>query len=91
MNGVGVVGTGWIGIGNGDRLIVFDGVGEGELNGGARDGNSGDGVSCAIGCDGECGGGCSCGGEGLVVGENNFGAVAVGGSGGEGGSGAVEP
>ena len=89
MNGIGVVCSRWIGIGNGDCLIVFDGVGEGELNGGAGDGDSGNGVSCATGCDGECGGGCSCGGERLVVGEDNFGAVAVGGSGGEGIGGAV--
>ena len=35
MNGVGVVCSGWIAVGNGDRLIVCDGVGECELNGGA--------------------------------------------------------
>ena len=45
MNGVVVVGAGWIGVGNGDRLIVFDGVGECEFNGGARDRNRGDGIS----------------------------------------------
>ena len=46
MNGVGVVCSRWIGVSNGDRLIVFDGGGEGELNGGAGDGgNSGDRVS----------------------------------------------
>ena len=49
MNGVVVVGAGWIGVGNGDRLIVFDGVGECEFNGGTGDGNRGDGISVAIG------------------------------------------
>ena len=46
-----VVGAGWIGVGTGDRLIVFDGVGECEFNCGAGDGNRGDGISGAIGCD----------------------------------------
>ena len=44
MNGIGVVGAGWIGVGNGDGLIVFNGVGERELNGGIRDSNGGDGI-----------------------------------------------
>ena len=91
MNGIGVVAGCWIGVSNGDRLPTRDSPRNGELNGGAGDGYSGNGVSCAIGCDGECGGGCRCGGEGLVVGEDNFCAVAVGGSGGEGWCGAVEP
>ena len=28
LDGIGVVAIGWIGVGNGDRLKVFDGVGE---------------------------------------------------------------
>ena len=44
MNGVGVVGVGGICISNSDRLIVFDGVGECEFNGGADDGDGGDDV-----------------------------------------------
>ena len=79
MNGVGVVAGCWIGVGNGDRLVVFDGVGEGELNGGTGDGNAGDGIGAAIGCDCEGRGGSCCGGERLVVGEDNFGAVGAGG------------
>ena len=31
LNGVGVVGIGWICVGNSDGLVVFDGVVEGEL------------------------------------------------------------
>ena len=44
LNGVGVVGIGWICVGNSDGLVVFDGVVEGELNGVSVDGNGGDGV-----------------------------------------------
>ena len=51
LNGIGVDLRGWIGVGNGDRLQVFDGVGECELNGVAGDGNGGDGIGSAIGCD----------------------------------------
>ena len=80
LNGIGVVGAGWIGVGNGDGLIVFNGVGERELNGGTGDGNGGDGIGAAIGCDCEGRGGSCCGREGLVVGEDNFGAVGAGGS-----------
>ena len=53
LNGVGVIGVGGICISNGECLVVFDGVVEGEFNGGAVDGDSGDGVGRAIGCDGE--------------------------------------
>ena len=49
MNSIGVVGAGRICISNSDRLFVVDGVVEGEFNGGADDGNSGDGVGGAIG------------------------------------------
>ncbi|MDB4625459.1 hypothetical protein OAD91_01705 [Synechococcus sp. AH-551-E19] len=56
MNGVGVVGSGWIVVGNGDGLVVFDGVGEGQNNGGTVDCNASDGISGASGCDGESGG-----------------------------------
>ena len=48
MDGVVVVGSGRIAVGNGDRLIVFDGVGEGEFNGGAGDGNRGNGIGIAV-------------------------------------------
>ena len=48
MNGIGVVGIGRICVGNGDGLIVFNGVGECELNGGAGDGNGCDGIGDAI-------------------------------------------
>ena len=44
LDGVGVVGVGWICVGNSDGLVVFDGVVEGELNGVSVDGNSSDGV-----------------------------------------------
>ena len=46
MNGVVVVSAGERGIvvGNGDRLVVFNGGGEGELSGAAGDGYGGDGV-----------------------------------------------
>ena len=84
MNGVVVVGAGWIDVGNGDRLIVFDGVGECEFNGGAGDGNRGDGIGGAIGCDRKVSCGCRCCRERLVVGEDNLGAVGVGGGRGEG-------
>ena len=77
LNGIGVVGAGWIGVGNGDGLIVFNGVGERELNGGTGDGNSGDGIGAAACCDCEVRGGSCCGGERLVVGEDNFGAVGM--------------
>ena len=33
LDGVGVVGVGWICVGNSDGLVVFDGVVEGELSG----------------------------------------------------------
>ena len=84
LNGVVVVGVGGIGVGNGDRLIVFDGVGEREFNGGTGDGNRGDGICGAIGGYGK-GRGCSCCcRERLVVGEDNLGPIGVGGSRGEG-------
>ena len=60
LDGVVVVGAGRIAVGNGDRLIVFDGVGKGELNGGTGNGNSGDGIGIAVCCDGERGGACCC-------------------------------
>ena len=41
MNSDVVVVVGAIGVSNGDGLIVFDGVGEGEFNGGTGDGDSG--------------------------------------------------
>ena len=64
------------GVGNGDRLIVFDGFGE------AGDSNRGDGA--AIGGYGK-GRGCSCCcRERLVVGEDNLGPIGVCGSRGEG-------
>ena len=53
MNGIGVIGGCWIGIGNCDCLIVFDGVGEVELNDGTGDGNSGNGIGIAVCCDSE--------------------------------------
>ena len=86
MNGVVVVGVGGIGVGNGDRLIVFDGVGEREFNGGTGDGSRSDGIGVAIGGYGK-GRGCSCCcGERFVVGEDNLGAIGVGGSRSESGS-----
>ena len=83
MNGVVVVGAGWIGVGNGDRLIVFDGVGECEFNGGAGDGNRGDGISGAIVLTAKSVVAAVVAGA-LVVGEDNLGAVGVGGGRGEG-------
>ena len=58
----------------------MNGVGERELNGGTGDGNVGDGIGAASGCDCEGRSGSGCGREGLVVGEDNFGAGSVGGS-----------
>ena len=68
--------------------FVFDGVGEGQNNGGTVDCNASDGISGATGCDGESGGSSGCGIEGLVVGENNGVAVSGGSSGYEGWRGA---
>ena len=81
MDGVVVVGFGRIAVGNGDRLIVFDGVGEVECNGGAGDGNRGNGIGIAVCCDGEGGGACCCVREGFAVGEEKLGAVSGCGSG----------
>ena len=80
LNGIGVVGAGWIGVGNGDGLIVFNGVSEGELNGGTGDGNTSDGIGAASGCNRESRCGSCCGRERLVVSEDDLAAVAVGGS-----------
>ena len=44
LNGIGVVGTGWIGVGNGECVPAGNGPGDCQLNGGAGDGNSGDGI-----------------------------------------------
>jgi len=79
LNGVGVVGSGWIVVGNGDGLVVFDGVGEGQNNGGTVDCNASDViVGGTVCCDGEGRGASGCGIEGLVVGENNGVAVSGG-------------
>ena len=80
MDGVVVVGSGWIAVGNGDRLLVFDGVGEGEFNGGAGDGNRGNGIGTTVCGDGESGSSCSYVRESLVVVEENGVAVSGGGS-----------
>ena len=77
LNGIGVVGAGWIGVGNGDGLIVSNGVGERELNGVAGDGNAGDGIGSASGCDCEVRSGSCCGREGLVEGEDDLGACLL--------------
>ena len=84
LDGIADVGTVWIGVGNRDCLIVLDGIGECELNIGAGDGNSSDGIGTAVCCDGEGGCGGCYRGEGFVLGENNFGAVGGCGTGGEG-------
>ena len=75
LNGVAVVGAGWICVGNGDGLIVFDSVGESENDGGTGDGNASDGIGSAIGFDREGGSRCGGGRERLVVGEDDFFAV----------------
>ena len=76
MDGVVVVGAGWIAVGNGDRLIDCDGVGEGECNGEAVDVNSGNGIGIAVCCDREGGGVCCCGRESCVVVEEKGRAVS---------------
>ena len=44
LNGIGIVAIGRIGVGNGDGLPTRNGPGERELNGGAKGGNSLDGI-----------------------------------------------
>ena len=53
MNSDVVVVVGAIGVSNGDGLIVFDGVGERELDRCPRDGDASDGICVTIRCDRE--------------------------------------
>ena len=56
---------------------LFNGVGECEFNGETGDGNGGDGIGSAIGCDCVGRGGSCCGRERLVVREDDLAAVGV--------------
>ena len=60
LNRMGVIRSRWIAVGNADRLIVPNRIGERELNGGTVDRNSGDGIGTAICGDGEGRTGCCC-------------------------------